>query len=238
MPRILEERGGIVLFSQLFSSISGIFYFMLYIRLQGSFEKPMSSAEEKACLQQMAAGDKDARDKLISRNLRLIAHVVKKYNAPESVQDDLLSIGTIGLIKAVDSYSLAKGSKFSTYAAKCIENEVLMYFRSQKKSAGDKSINDVIDTDKEGNELTLVDIIVGEDNIAENLEKKINIEKMVRLLGQLEEREQKVLILRYGLDNKPPRSQQETADILGISRSYISRIEKRAIEKMRKGFET
>ncbi len=227
-----------MLFSQLFSSISGIFYFMLYIRLQGSFEKPMSSAEEKACLQQMAAGDKDARDKLISRNLRLIAHVVKKYNVPESVQDDLLSIGTIGLIKAVDSYSLEKGSKFSTYAAKCIENEVLMYFRSQKKSAGDKSINDVIDTDKEGNELTLVDIIVGEDNIAENLEKKINIEKMVQLLGQLEEREQKVLILRYGLDNKPPRSQQETADILGISRSYISRIEKRAIEKMRKGFET
>ncbi len=211
---------------------------MLYIRLQGSFEKPMSSAEEKACLQQMAAGDKDARDKLISRNLRLIAHVVKKYNAPESVQDDLLSIGTIGLIKAVDSYSLTKGSKFSTYAARCIENEVLMYFRSQKKSAGDKSINDVIDTDKEGNELTLVDIIVGEDNIAENLEKKINIEKMAQLLGQLEEREQKVLILRYGLDNKPPRSQQETADILGISRSYISRIEKRAIEKMRKGFET
>lgn len=211
---------------------------MLYIRLQGSFEKPMSAAEEKACLRQMAAGDKDARDKLISRNLRLIAHVVKKYNAPESVQDDLLSIGTIGLIKAVDSYSLEKGSKFSTYAAKCIENEVLMYFRSQKKSAGDKSINDVIDTDKEGNELTLVDIIVGEDNIAENLEKKINIEKMVHLLGQLEEREQKVLILRYGLDNKPPRSQQETADILGISRSYISRIEKRAIEKMRKGFES
>ncbi len=227
-----------MLFSQLFSSISGIFYFMLYIRLQGSFEKPMSSAEEKACLQQMAAGDKDARDKVNRRNLRPIAHVVKKYNAPESVQDDLLSIGTIGLIKAVDSYSLAKGSKFSTYAARCIENEVLMYFRSQKKSAGDKSINDVIDTDKEGNELTLVDIIVGEDNIAENLEKKINIEKMVQLLGQLEEREQKVLILRYGLDNKPPRSQQETADILGISRSYISRIEKRAIEKMRKGFET
>ncbi len=211
---------------------------MLYIRLQGSFEKPMSSAEERACLQQMEAGDKDARDKLISRNLRLIAHVVKKYNAPEWVQDDLLSIGTIGLIKAVDSYSLKKGSKFSTYAAKCIENEVLMYFRSQKKSAGDKSINDVIDTDKEGNELTLVDIIVGEDNIAENLEKKINIEKMLYLLDRLDEREQKVLILRYGLDNKPPRSQQETADILGISRSYISRIEKRAIETIRKGFDT
>ena len=118
-----------------------------------------------------------------------------------------------------------------------IANEVLMYFRSQKKSAGDKSINDVIDTDKEGNELTLVDIIVGEDNIAENLEKKINIEKMMTLLRGLDEREQKVLLLRYGLDNKPPRSQQETAKILGISRSYISRIEKRAIEKMREGFD-
>lgn len=225
------------MFSQLFSSISSIFYFMLYIRLQGSFEKPMSSAEERACLEQMAAGDPQARDKLISRNLRLIAHVLKKYNVPESVQDDLLSIGTIGLIKAVDSYSLEKGSKFSTYAARCIDNEILMYFRSQKKSAGDKSINDVIDTDKEGNELTLVDIIVGEDNIAENLEKKVNIEKMMRLLKGLDARERQVLILRYGLDNKPPRSQQETADRLGISRSYISRIEKKAIEKLRQGFD-
>jgi RNA polymerase sporulation-specific sigma factor len=113
-----------------------------------------------------------------------------------------------------------------------------MYFRSQKKNAGDKSINDVIDTDKEGNELTLVDIIVGEDNIAENLEKKINIEKMMALLRELDEREQKVLLLRYGLDNKPPRSQQETADRLGISRSYISRIEKKAIEKLRQGFDS
>ena len=224
--------------SQLFSSVSSIFYFMLYIRLQGSFEKPMSSTEEKACLEQMAAGDAQARDKLISRNLRLIAHVLKKFNASESVQDDLLSIGTIGLIKAVDSYSLEKGSKFSTYAARCIENEILMYFRSQKKSAGDKSINDVIDTDKEGNELTLVDIIVGEDNIAENLEKKVNIEKMIHLLKGLEERERQVLILRYGLDNMPPRSQQETADRLGISRSYISRIEKKAIEKLRQGFDS
>lgn len=226
------------MFSQLFSSISSIFYFMLYIRLQGSFEKPMSSAEARACLEQMAAGDMQARDKLISRNLRLIAHVLKKYNVPDSVQDDLLSIGTIGLIKAVDSYSLEKGSKFSTYAARCIDNEILMYFRSQKKTAGDKSINDVIDTDKEGNELTLVDIIVGEDNIAENLEKKVNIEKMIRLLKGLEERERQVLILRYGLDNKPPRSQQETADRLGISRSYISRIEKKAIKKLRQGFDS
>lgn len=226
------------MFAQLLSSVSSIFYFMLYIRLQGTFEKPMSSSEVRECLELMAAGDKQARDRLISRNLRLIAHVIKKYNAPESVQNDLLSIGTIGLIKAVDSYSLEKGSKFSTYAARCIENEVLMYFRSQKKSAGDKSINDVIDTDKEGNELTLVDIIVGEDNIAENLEKKVNIEKMIRLLKSLEEREQRVLILRYGLDNKPPRSQQETADLLGISRSYISRIEKKAIEKLRQGFDS
>lgn len=119
-----------------------------------------------------------------------------------------------------------------------IANEILMYFRSQKKSAGDKSINDVIDTDKEGNELTLVDIIVGDDSIAEDLEKKVNIEKMMRLLKGLEERERQVLILRYGLDNKPPRSQQETADRLGISRSYISRIEKKAIEKLRQGFDS
>ena len=123
------------MFSQLFSSISSIFYFMLYIRLQGSFEKPMTSAEVRTCLEQMAAGDPQARDKLISRNLRLIAHVLKKYNVPESVQDDLLSIGTIGLIKAVDSYSLEKGSKFSTYAARCIDNATLsqMSFGLRKK---------------------------------------------------------------------------------------------------------
>ena len=224
--------------SQLMSSLSSVFYFMLYIRLQGNFDKPMSSAQTRECLEKIAQGDAAARDRLISSNLRLIAHVIKKYNVSESVQDDLLSIGTIGLIKAVDSFSLGKGSKFSTYAARCIENEILMYFRSQKKMAGDKSINDVIDVDKEGNQLTLVDVIAGEDNIAEEMEKKINIERMMHLLAGLEERERRVLILRYGLDNRMPRSQQETANLLGISRSYISRIEKKAIDKIRQGFDS
>ena len=225
------------MWKELFAAISGLFSYMLYILGQGSFEKPMGAAEERECLIAAAQGDRAAREKLIRRNLRLVAHVVKKYGANETLQEDLLSIGTIGLIKAVDSFSVEKGSRFSTYAARCIENEILMYFRSQKKCAGDKSIHDVIDVDKEGNELTLIDIIAGEDSIAEDLELKVGVERMaVALREELEEREKHVLIWRYGLDNRPPLSQQETAERLGISRSYVSRIEKHAIEKLRDRF--
>ena len=213
-------------------------YFILYIRMQNSFQKPLSAPQEAKFLERLKNGDSEARDVLINHNLRLVAHVVKKYYATESEQDDLLSIGTIGLIKAVDSYNFDKGARFSTYAARCIENEILMHFRSQRKSAQDISINDVIDTDKEGNELTLIDVIASEDTIVDAIDKKFKIEHMLKGINTvLDDREKKIIILRYGLNNCYPKSQQDTADLLGISRSYVSRIEKKALEKLRKRFQ-
>lgn len=225
------------MFQEFFAQIHHFMYFILYIRMQNSFQKPLSAPQEAKFLERLKNGDSEARDVLINHNLRLVAHVVKKYYATESEQDDLLSIGTIGLIKAVDSYNFDKGARFSTYAARCIENEILMHFRSQRKSAQDISINDVIDTDKEGNELTLIDVIASEDTIVDAIDKKFKIEHMLKGINTvLDDREKKIIILRYGLNNCYPKSQQDTADLLGISRSYVSRIEKKALEKLRKRF--
>ncbi len=216
------------------SEIFGNLLMLLYIKTQSVYEKPMSSKEEAECIEKIRNGDKDARDKLIGRNLRLVAHIMKKYHINESDYDDIMSIGTIGLIKAVDSYNAKNGTRFSTYAARCIENEILMYFRSQKKNANLISINDVLDTDKEGNELTLIDIISTDDTVTDEVDKKIKIRKIEKTIKErLTERERNIIILRYGLNDKPPKSQQETADILKISRSYVSRIEKKAIEKLK-----
>ena len=226
------------MFQEFFAQIHHFMYFILYIRMQNSFQKPLSAPQEATFLERLKNGDSEARDVLINHNLRLVAHVVKKYYATESEQDDLLSIGTIGLIKAVDSYNFDKGARFSTYAARCIENEILMHFRSQRKSAQDISINDVIDTDKEGNELTLIDVIASEDTIVDAIDKKFKIEHMLKGINTvLDDREKKIIILRYGLNNCYPKSQQDTADLLGISRSYVSRIEKKALEKLRKRFQ-
>ena len=225
------------MFQEFFAQIHPFMYFILYIRMQNSFQKPLSAAQEAKYLERLKNGDSEARDVLINHNLRLVAHVVKKYYATESEQDDLLSIGTIGLIKAVDSYNFDKGARFSTYAARCIENEILMHFRSQRKSSQDISINDVIDTDKEGNELTLIDVIASEDTIVDAIDKKFKIEHMLQGINTiLDDREKKIIILRYGLNNCYPKSQQDTADLMGISRSYVSRIEKKALEKLRKRF--
>ena len=226
------------MFQEFFAQIHHFMYFILYIRMQNSFQKPLSAPQEAKFLERLKNGDSEARDVLINHNLRLVAHVVKKYYATESEQDDLLSIGTIGLIKAVDSYNFDKGARFSTYAARCIENEILMHFRSQRKSAQDLSINDVIDTDTEGNELTLIDVIASEDTIVDAIDKKFKIEHMLKGINTvLDDREKKIIILRYGLNNCYPKSQQDTADLLGISRSYVSRIEKKALEKLRKRFQ-
>ena len=225
------------MFQEFFAQIHYFMYFILYIRMQNSFQKPLSAAQEAKYLERLKNGDSEARDVLINHNLRLVAHVVKKYYATESEQDDLLSIGTIGLIKAVDSYNFDTGARFSTYAARCIENEILMHFRSQRKSSQDISINDVIDTDKEGNELTLIDVIASEDTIVDAIDKKFKIEHMLQGINTiLDDREKKIIILRYGLNNCYPKSQQDTADLMGISRSYVSRIEKKALEKLRKRF--
>ncbi len=209
-------------------------FFMLYIKTQTVYDKPLTAKEEKECLEKMQQGDKSARDILISRNLRVVGHILKKYHINESDYDDMLSIGSIGLIKAADSFNNKNGTRFSTYAARCIENEILMHFRAQKKSLQDISINDIIDTDKEGNELTLMDIIASDESIVDEIDKKLKIAVALDAIkNKLTQREQAVLIYRYGLNNKPPKSQQETADILGISRSYVSRIEKKCIEKLK-----
>lgn len=214
-----------------------IFFMVLHVSGQGSFPKPLGAAEERKYIELKSNGDKNARNVLIERNLRLVAHIVKKYYAASDEQDDLISIGTIGLIKAVDSFDCTKKTKLSTYAARCIENEILMYFRSKKKTAGDVSINEHVDEDKDGNALLLSDIISEEDKIVETIAGKISAEAMAKAIEKdLDERERKIVVLRYGL-KAPPLTQKETAARLGISRSYVSRIEKKALETLREKLE-
>ncbi len=208
--------------------------FILHVMGAGSFPKPLSPKQEQEQLALLKTGDKNARAKLIEHNLRLVAHIVKKYAAASAEQDDLVSIGTIGLIKAIDTFDTEKKIKLSSYASRCIENEILMYFRSQKKTALDVSLDESIDTDKDGNPLTLMDILSCDDNIADKLETKINIEAAYKALDTLPERERSIIIMRYGLDGGEPLTQKETAEILNISRSYVSRIEKKTVNLLSK----
>lgn len=199
----------------------------------GSFPKPLSAAEERAYLERCAQGDLEARNVLVERNLRLVAHIVKKYYTQESEQDDLISIGTIGLIKGIASFKSDKGTRLATYAAKCIENEILMYFRGKKKTQNEVSLSDSLDTDKDGNNLYLMDIVGEDDTMYADLQDKedcIRVRSLVREC--LTPREQEIISLRYGLGGHMPRTQREIAAKLGISRSYVSRIEKRALEKL------
>ena len=176
---------------------------------------------------------------VIEHNLRLVAHIIKKYYGVSSEQDDLVSIGTIGLIKAINTFKPDKNIRLSSYASRCIENEILMHFRSVKKSAQDISINETIDTDKDGNQLTLLDIMAVDDDIIDNLDKKLNIKKLGQYINEeLEEREKKIIILRYGLDGRKPVTQKQIAKQMNISRSYVSRIETKALKKLRKRFES
>ena len=220
----------------IFEYISSLLFFFLHVTSSGSFPKALTKAEEARCLERMTAGDKAARQKLIEHNLRLVAHIVKKYYAAYSDQDDLISIGTVGLIKAIDSFKPDKGTRLATYAAKCVENEILMHFRSMKKSAHDISLEDPIDSDSEGNPLTLMDIICTPDCIADDLDLKIKSEKLRGLvIGIPDPREKAIIVMRYGLDGNEPLTQREIASMMNISRSYVSRIEKRALERLGKG---
>lgn len=220
-------------------AISGLVFFVLHVTGSGSFPRPLTAQEEKECLEQMKNGDLKAKNRLIEHNLRLVAHIIKKYYASANDQDDLISIGTIGLIKAVNTFDRSKGIRLSSYAARCIENEVLMFFRSTKKSAQDISINEPIDTDKDGNALTLMDVMATEDNILENLDCKIKSEQLKHyLLEVLGPREKKIIELRYGLTGLNPLTQREVAQKLDISRSYVSRIEKKALEKLKRRFDS
>ncbi len=212
----------------------GFMFFALHLKKTGSFPPSLSQEEEQKCLIEFKNGDLNAKNKIIEHNLRLVAHIVKKYSSNQEEQDDLISVGTIGLIKGVNTFDESKGIKLATYASKCIENEILMYFRSKKKSAQDVSVNEPIDSDSEGNPLTLMDIICAEDDIAEKTDDKINIEKIYKHIGELKnEREKTIIIMRYGLYDTEPFTQIEIAEMLDISRSYVSRIEKKVIEKLR-----
>lgn len=215
-------------------ALSQLMFLALHIAKTGSFKKPLSAEEEAECLKGVREGDAAAREKLIEHNLRLVAHIVKKYYAANGDPDDLISIGTIGLIKAVSSFKSEKGIRFATYASRCIENEILMYFRNLKKTAQDVSISETIDTDKDGNELTFGDLMADDDSLFENMERRLRASQLYRAVErELDEREKEIVVLRYGLYGKKPLTQREAADRLKISRSYVSRIEKRALEKLR-----
>ena len=182
----------------------------------------------------MGEGDKVSRNKLIEHNLRLVSHIIKKYYSNSSEQDDLVSIGTIGLIKAVSTFNYEKGTKFATYAAICIENEILMYFRNKKKYAQDISLSEPIECDKDGNALSIMDIMADEKSISEDIEEKLNSEKLYKIIdSELSPREKEIIYLRYGLLGRKAFTQREVAEKLEISRSYVSRIEKKALETLK-----
>ncbi len=222
--------------SAIFSFFSAhILYLILHIQNQTSFPKPLSSKEERYYLEQLAQGDKNARGVLIERNLRLVSHIVKKYYSKTNDTDDLVSIGTIGLIKAVDSFDYTKGTRFSTYASRCIENEILMHFRALKKTGGDILLGDAIDIDKDGNPLTIEDTIADDTDLSEELEMKTRWSQVKSYIENMDdERAREIIILRYGLNNKKPLTQREVAERLNISRSYVSRIEKKTLSDIRK----
>ena len=207
---------------------------MLRISPAGSFASPLSKEEEQMYIDRWLEGDIEARNILVERNMRLVAHIIKKYYTNADDMDDLISIGTIGLIKGINTYKPDKGVKLGTYASRCCENEILMYFRSMKKTAGDVSLSDALESDTEGNSLSLMDIIAVEDELSDTVGTKEICAKLRKCLDDvLTEREAKIIRLRYGLDGTMPLTQRETADKCGISRSYVSRLEKRALEKLR-----
>ena len=212
--------------------------FPLRLGNAGSFPRPLKPEEEKLYLERYAAGDLEARNKLVEHNLRLVSHILKKYYVQASDQDDLISIGTIGLIKGVSTYQMGKKVRLATYCSKCIQNEILMYFRSQRKFQGDVSLSDAIESDGEGAALSLMDVIKVDDDLLENLDAKDARARVRRCVARcLTPREREVVTRRYGLDGKTPEPQREIAASLGISRSYISRIEKKALSKLRAALE-
>ena len=220
--------------------MNGLF-FSLSLSGTGSFPKPLKAEEERECLERMAQGDLQARNKLIEHNLRLVAHIVKKYFSQTGDQDDLISIGTIGLIKGVATFRPDKNVRLATYASRCIENEILMHFRSQRKLQNEVSLSDTLEAAGEEGNLSLMDTIAVDDDMLEKLDIRQACEKVRRCVAEcLDERERMIIVMRYGLDGQKPHTQRETAEKCGISRSYISRIEKRALMRLKeemKGWE-
>lgn len=226
--------------SLILSGVAGILscgYFLIgYVSNANSFPQPLSPEEEHEYIEKYKKGDEDARNVLIERNLRLVAHIVKKYSSSGNDSDDLISIGTIGLIKAITTFDNEKGTRLATYAARCIENEILMQIRSNKKLQSEVSLQDPIGVDREGNEIMLIDVIGNEsESVVEEVELKMQVKRLyTKMKCVLKSREKTVLELRYGLTNGNSKTQREIAKMLGISRSYVSRIEKKAIKKLSK----
>ncbi len=219
-----------------FEFLTSAVFVVGYIQGSNLFPEPLSSEEEKQCLEQMAKGDEEARNMLIERNLRLVAHVAKKYNTSHVDQDDLISIGTIGLIKGINSFKLEKGSKLSTYVSRCIDNEILMHLRATKKLNSEVYLNEPIGKDKDDNVVTLQEVL---ENDERNIEDEVDLKMKIRLLYDkikevLKDREKTIIELRFGLDGHKPKTQHEIAEMMGISRSYVSRIETKAIGKLAK----
>lgn len=224
---------------ELIKAVFGNFlFFFLHLKNITSFPKPLSAEKERELLHKMKKqGDTKAREELIEHNLRLVSHIIKKYYSGYDEQEDLISIGTIGLIKAIDSFDADKGTRLATYAARCIENEILMFFRGKKKDSNVVSVNEPIDVDSEGNPLTLIDVIYTEDTISDDLDLKRKTARLYELIeGITDERDKKIIIKRYGLYNQKELTQREIAKEMGISRSYVSRIEKRVLQELRGKF--
>ena len=225
----------------MFSFLSGLFgqmtFFLLHVDHAAAFPPPLSRAEEAECLKRLAAGDDAARQKLISHNLRLVAHMTKKFYAPDREQDELISIGTLGLMKAAGSFQPEKGARFATYASRCIENEILMHYRAKKKTAGEVFFDDPLEYDKDGNALTLLDIMPDGADLEAQVEQSMQEKQLYHFLQtRLDKREWTVIARRYGLFGYAAQTQREVADALGISRSYVSRIEKRALSLLREAY--
>jgi RNA polymerase sporulation-specific sigma factor len=222
--------------ASLWLMLSGMFYSLQLS--PGNFPRPLSAQEEQHYLTLSAAGDLNARNTLIEHNLRLVAHIMKKYYAQTADQEDLISIGTIGLIKGITTFDASKGARLATYAARCVENEILMYFRSQKKSSQDVSLSDYIETGTDGAALSLMDVVGEEEDLLETVSRREASRRVLKAVSScLTEQEQQVIRLRYGLEGLGAMRQREVANLTGISRSYVSRIEKRALEKLKTALE-
>ena len=225
------------MFAELFETLSRIVLIFSLHLTHKSFPRPLSAPEELRCFTLARAGDASARETLINHNLRLVAHIVKKYYAGRMEPDDLISIGTVGLIKAIDSFDYTKGARFATYASRCIENEILMVFRSLKRDNGTVFIDDPLGGDDDGNAVTAGDLLGDGGSFPEELEKKLDLARLTGAVKELSPRARKVIELRYGLGGHDPLTQQETAALLGISRSYVSPIETGAVQELRAALE-
>lgn len=223
----------------LFEILNGMYmFFILHLTSGNVYPKPLSAADEKKYLARVAQGDKEARNILVEHNLRLVAHIVKKYYTGTNDYDDLLSVGVVGLIKAINTFDAAKTRRLSSYASICIQNEILMMFRNNKKTQQEISLSESVDSDKDGNNLVLMDVIAVDDDIVERIDTKFKSEKLQQYINEeLDEREKTVIELRYGLNGHKEKTQREIATMLNISRSYISRIETKALKKLRQRYD-